>query len=445
MEHKAVAETDSLELHYRRRRASIIHKEFKLDQQHGVTVTSQGGSQCFNDVWVLVSDLSGFTKTTKKYGITHFTAIILRQYQIFSRLINYFDPIAFSHEADNWTVLFGSGERAMEAALAMKISLARQNKIQVENSFPEYSVKFGGCGISKGDVWTRVGHSEFYGNSITRAFRIGEDLADKSVGLSEEAHTELSKNNPMAKWSYHEDEALKWFELVEWNKPIHMASTFQLPEVTADISDERFLMFTALFSGSRAGRDDQKKKIEKRYMDEVSVCIMFSLCWGDLFARESAPYVLNIRSHVNRNIADITVHNHGMWNATTDGGFCVFKAHETSRNVYNALRAVFEIKEGVSRFAKKKKVILKTSGFGIDLGQLLVIPYSRVCYGDALNCASKLGEDVLGDGEIGMTSICFDALKAYGMPTGEWEERTYEVSGVMLECKVLKDSIETVE
>lgn len=101
MADKAVEETNSLELLYRRNRESIVHKEFKLDQQDGVIVTSQGGSQCFNDVWVLVSDLSGFTKTTKKYGITHFTGIVLRQYQIMSRLINYYDPIAFSHEADN--------------------------------------------------------------------------------------------------------------------------------------------------------------------------------------------------------------------------------------------------------------------------------------------------------------------------------------------------------
>jgi len=49
-------------------------------------------------------------------------------------------------------VLFGSGLRAVEAALAIITCLARQNEIQIENGFPEYCVKFGGCGISKGDV-----------------------------------------------------------------------------------------------------------------------------------------------------------------------------------------------------------------------------------------------------------------------------------------------------
>jgi len=217
-----------------------------------------------------------------------------------------------------------------------------------------------------------------------------------------------------------------------------MESKFQLPEVTADISDERFLMFTALFAGSRAYRDNQKKKIEERFMDDVSVCVMFSLCWGEMFNRQSSPYVLNIRSHVNHNIASITVHNHGLFTATADGGFCIFKAHETPQNVHNALKTVFEIKEGLSIIAEEKKAILETSGFGIDLGKLLLLPYSHICYGDPLNCASKLGEDVLGKGEIGMTSVCFEALKAYEMPTGEWEERTYEVSGVKLDCHVFK-------
>jgi len=98
---KVTEGSDSLEMRYRRRRSSIIHKDFKPDTEHGVLVTSQGGSQCFNNVWVMISDLSGFTKTTKEYGITHFTAIILRQHQIVMSLIDYFDPIAFAHEADN--------------------------------------------------------------------------------------------------------------------------------------------------------------------------------------------------------------------------------------------------------------------------------------------------------------------------------------------------------
>jgi len=44
---------------------------------------------------------------------------------------------------------------------------------------------------------------------------IGEDLADKTVGLTMEAHKDLSMNNPMAKWQHREDEGLKWIELLE--------------------------------------------------------------------------------------------------------------------------------------------------------------------------------------------------------------------------------------
>jgi len=438
MEDSTIDATDSLELLYRRRRASILHKEFKFDTDHAIQVFSQGGCQCFSDVWVMTSDLSGFTKTTKKWGVTHFTGIILRQHQIVAALINFFDPIAFVHEADNWTVLFNTGHSAMEAALSIRAVLARQNKIQSEQGFPEFSVKFGGIGISKGDVWTHVGNEEFFGNAISQAFVIGEDLAEKVIGLTEEAWEEIGSGNPNAKWRQRVDEGMKWVELIEWNKRIPVADTFELPKVSAHISDERFLMFTAMFSGSRTERDNRKNEIEKRFLTPGCVCIMFGLCWGRMFAVNSAPYVLNIRSRVNASIGSITTHNHGMWNVTAEGGFCVFQSHGIDENAQNALRTVFEIKEMIRSMANNKKIILETTGFGMHAGSLLCLPHSYICFGDPLNCASKIGEDVLEEGKIGLTYDCFDALKRRGMPTNEWEARTFTVSNVTIECYVFK-------
>jgi len=218
-----------------------------------------------------------------------------------------------------------------------------------------------------------------------------------------------------------------------------MATSFQLPKVSAHISDERFLMFTAIFSGSRKERDDRKKQIEKRFMKGSGcVCIMFGLCWGRMFAKSSVPYVLSIRSRVNADIGSITTHNHGMWNVTAEGGFCVFQSHGLHENVHSALRTVFEIKDMIRNTSAKKKVGLETTGFGIHAGRLLCIPNSYICFGDPINTASKLGEDVLSQGEIGMTYECFEALKRRGMPTNEWEPRTFTVSGITIDCYVFK-------
>lgn len=438
MEDKPTDGIDSLELLYSKRRSRIRHKEFKFDNEHGIMVSSQGGCQCFNDVWVMTSDLSGFTKTTKEWGITYVTAIILRQHQIVGSLINYFDPVAFCHEADNWTVLFNRGDKAVEAALAIKAVLARQNKIQSDQGFPEFSVKFGGIGIAKGDVWSHVGKDEFFGNAISRAFMLGEDYAEKVVGLTEDAYKEMSVWNPQSKWRRRVTDGVAWVELVEWNKPIPVAKIFQLPKVSAHISDERFLMFTAMFSGNRNERDQRKKKIEERFMIPGSVCIMFGLCWGRMFAENSAPFVLNIRSHVNADIGSITTHNDGLWHVTAEGGFCIFQSHKLEQNVHNALRTVFEIKDTVKSIAKKKNVDLQTTGFGMHAGEILCLPYSYICFGDPLNVASKLGEDVLDQGEIGLTPECYDALKRIGMPTKEWAPRTYTVSGVKIDCYIFK-------
>jgi len=87
--------------------------------------------------------------------------------------------------------------------------------------------------------------------------------------------------------------------------------------------------------------------------------------------------------------------------------------------------------------AKSKNVNLQTTGFGMHAGKLLCLPHSYICFGDPINTASKIGEDVLEQGEIGVTQVCFDALKDNGMPTTSWKPRTFTVSNVTIECFVL--------
>jgi len=335
-------------------------------------------------------------------------------------------------------VLFNNGKTAVEAALAIRTVLGRQNKLQTEKGFPEYSVKFGGIGISRGDVWTNVGHTDFFGNAISHAFVIGEDLAEKVVGLTADGWEQMKVTNPNAEFKLHHDDGIVWYEVVNWNKPIPLADTFKLPKVSAHIDDERFLMFTALFEGNRLEREQKKKKIEKRFVGDECVCVMFGLCWGEMFASYSAPYVLNLRCHVNADIGSIATHNHGLWNVTAEGGFCIFREFDVVRNVYDALRTCFEIKQSLAKMSKDKKVELKTSGFGMHAGRLLLLPHSYISFGDPINVASKLGEDSLGPGEIGITAECYKALQTRGMPTNEWISRTYKVSGVKLHCHVYK-------
>jgi len=72
---------------------------------------------------------------------------------------------------------------------------------------------------------------------------------------------------------------------------------------------------------------------------------------------------------------------------------------------------------------------LKVSGFGVHTGQLLHIPGTDIHWGDPVNTASKLGEDLAKKGEI---YLSVDVMGRIGEP---WFEATYkeeEISGAVM-------------
>ena len=54
------------------------------------------------EVAVLVSDLSGFTSTTRKYGIVHFASIIVRMRQLVLPIFSKYNALNINTEADNF-------------------------------------------------------------------------------------------------------------------------------------------------------------------------------------------------------------------------------------------------------------------------------------------------------------------------------------------------------
>ncbi len=101
------------------------------------------------------------------------------------------------------------------------------------------------------------------------------------------------------------------------------------------------------------------------------------------------------------------------------------------------LFAVFDTPAAALAAAKAINVGLDTSNIvtdaardievciGIDAGKVLHIPGVEL-FGDAMNMASKLGEDLAGPGEILISDTAFRAID----PTPEAEQRTYTVSGL---------------
>ena len=68
---------------------------------------------------VLVSDLSGFTSTTRQYGILHFASVIVRMRQLCLPLFNRHGVRFVGTEADNFICVFKDTAEAVMAAVEM--------------------------------------------------------------------------------------------------------------------------------------------------------------------------------------------------------------------------------------------------------------------------------------------------------------------------------------
>jgi class 3 adenylate cyclase len=69
---------------------------------------------------ILVSDLSGFTSTTRKWGIVHFASVIVRMRQLCLPILNNRGAVFITTEADNFIVIFPDTTQAVMAGLEMQ-------------------------------------------------------------------------------------------------------------------------------------------------------------------------------------------------------------------------------------------------------------------------------------------------------------------------------------
>lgn len=119
---------------------------------------------------MLVTDLSGFTKITKQYGIIHFLAIFRRCQVACLPKIEKHGGTLLKQEADDFIVLFPDAPQAIAAAIDMLHATHAIN----ETLAPEDRVHM--CiGIEYGSL-LRL-HDDAYGDAVNVAFKLGEDIA----------------------------------------------------------------------------------------------------------------------------------------------------------------------------------------------------------------------------------------------------------------------------
>ena len=135
---------------------------------------------------IMVIDMSGFSRTTVRYGIIHFLAMIHRMHAIVYPVIAEYGGTVVKEEADNIFAVFPDVKSAVNAAIdSLKHTGA------VNTTLPPEMDIYLCIGIGCGDILMLEGE-DMYGSEFNLASKLGEDLAQRGeILLTESAFEKL--------------------------------------------------------------------------------------------------------------------------------------------------------------------------------------------------------------------------------------------------------------
>ena len=120
---------------------------------------------------ILVSDMSGFTRLTKKRGILHFLAMHYQGVTLVTPVIGAHAGTPVKAEADNTISTYARPDQAARCAIAVQRSLSEHNATVAD---PDARIFF--CiGIGYGRVLHMT--DDIFGDEVNVAYKLGEDIA----------------------------------------------------------------------------------------------------------------------------------------------------------------------------------------------------------------------------------------------------------------------------
>jgi adenylate cyclase len=120
---------------------------------------------------VFISDMAGFSSTSRKVGVCHFLKMIHRTRQIVAPMIERNNGILLKCDADNCYAFFKRPDDAIQASFDVNAALFRANDAFGLGEQINLSV-----GIDYGRILL-IGDLEFFGDPVNTASKLGEDLA----------------------------------------------------------------------------------------------------------------------------------------------------------------------------------------------------------------------------------------------------------------------------
>jgi len=137
---------------------------------------------------ILVLDMSGFTRTVRRYGIVHYLGMMRRMRIATEPLVGRFAGSVIKYEADNLYAAFDTVDDAIAMAVAAMDAFRTMNAATEDHHDIHVCV-----GIAWGDFLV-VPHGDMYGDAVNVACKLGEDLARAGeILLAESARAVLAE------------------------------------------------------------------------------------------------------------------------------------------------------------------------------------------------------------------------------------------------------------
>ena len=139
---------------------------------------------------VMITDMSGFSSTTRTFGICYFLGMIHRARQIVAPIVHANNGLLLKCEADNCYSFFDSADDALQACLDLNARLATVN----DETHSEKKIHLS-IGVDYGKLLL-VGANDYFGDPVNTASKLGEDLAGQGETLVTNRALEQATNPP---------------------------------------------------------------------------------------------------------------------------------------------------------------------------------------------------------------------------------------------------------
>lgn len=170
------------------------------DPSSAEAIDGEVWERCGADRAIFVSDLSGFTRLTRKHGILHFLAVFRRATLLCTPILEQRRGRCVKSEADNHIYAFARVTDAVAAACEIVAAARALDETLAEDDrvHPCIGIGFGRVIELRDDV---------FGDEVNIAFKLGEDVArPREILLSDAALAQLGREGTAIDTSPREEE-----------------------------------------------------------------------------------------------------------------------------------------------------------------------------------------------------------------------------------------------